>query len=268
MPVNWPNGITVFTLEDEQIVWTNKSSHLMWKWDEQPFGRLSRRSLSVYEDDFSKTICSSRQTSRPKSDLNSHLRRPSRENGTIKRSDEFEFWEIFWESQHGGKEEGCEERNEKKNPKEQSWVECTSVDQTVEWFVCLLMWKLGRFVFYIGAIIFFFSPQAHATIMPAHASLGTTIQSLRLYSIAKAPTWFPITTSTTRGKSLNGSLRESKLEMWNYRYADQGTFFKGQVILLLGGGGRFDTFPTRPINRADVFFPQSKSDAWYTTYRA
>ena len=45
----------------------------MWKRDEQILRRLSRLSLSGYEDDFSKTICSSKRTSRPKFDLNSHL---------------------------------------------------------------------------------------------------------------------------------------------------------------------------------------------------
>ena len=69
-----------------------------------------------YEDGFSKMICSSRGASHPKLDLNSHLDEQmgnclSRGNLTIKRSDE--FWEIFLESEGGGREDSCEEKNEK-----------------------------------------------------------------------------------------------------------------------------------------------------------
>ena len=69
-------SLAVFTLEDEQIVWTDKTSQT----DKSPdvktgrtnFQTISSVCLSVCEDDFLKAICPSRTTSRLKSDLHSH----------------------------------------------------------------------------------------------------------------------------------------------------------------------------------------------------
>ena len=77
---------TVFTLEDEQIVWTNKSSQTSESSDVKT-GRtnFSRLNLPVCENDFLKTICLSRRTGRPKSDLNSHSDGLRRTNGRFAR---------------------------------------------------------------------------------------------------------------------------------------------------------------------------------------
>ena len=74
--------MAVFTLEDEQIVWTvkssqmDKSSDFLENWTNKFSEDLIRLNLSVClsvcEVEFLKTICSSRRTSRPKSDLTSH----------------------------------------------------------------------------------------------------------------------------------------------------------------------------------------------------
>ena len=77
--------LAVFTLEDEQIVWTDKSSQTC-KLSDVKTGRTNLSvCLSVCEDDFLKTICPSRRTSRPKSDLNSHSDGLRRTNGRFTR---------------------------------------------------------------------------------------------------------------------------------------------------------------------------------------
>ena len=54
----------------------------------------------------------------------------SRGNGTIERSDQ--FWEIFLESQNGGRGEGCEESNKKTEGTYRDRLEFTYlVEQTI-----------------------------------------------------------------------------------------------------------------------------------------
>ena len=74
-------ALAVFTLEDEQIVWTEKSSQTHKSSDV----KTGRTNLSVCEDDFLKMICLSRRTSRPKSDLNSPSDGLRRTNGRFTR---------------------------------------------------------------------------------------------------------------------------------------------------------------------------------------
>ena len=63
--------MAISTLEDEQIVWTDKSSDVKTGSTNFHTCLLCRLNLSVCEDDFLKTICPSRRTSRPNFDLNS-----------------------------------------------------------------------------------------------------------------------------------------------------------------------------------------------------
>ena len=83
-----PNlSLSVFTLEDEQIAWTDKWSQIVSddKSSDVKTGRTNFQTTkicpSVKTGDFLKTICPSRQTSRPKSDLNSHSDGLKRTNG-------------------------------------------------------------------------------------------------------------------------------------------------------------------------------------------
>ena len=72
--------MAVFTLADAQIVWTDKSFSdeqivivcLMWKQTNKFFNKQIMWYLVVWKDNFSRTICPSRQTSRRQYQINSH----------------------------------------------------------------------------------------------------------------------------------------------------------------------------------------------------
>ena len=81
--------MAVFTLEDEQIVWTDKSSQTH-KSSDVKTGRtnfqttLSSEFVRLFVR-LLKTTCPSTRTSRPKSDLNSHSDGLRRTNGRFTR---------------------------------------------------------------------------------------------------------------------------------------------------------------------------------------